>query len=347
MKPSDIVESSLTSVLKFLDTSKFRDKQIFLTGGTGFFGLWLLTALKLIHAKEPGLKVTALSRNPDKFLGQNPPWADEPWLRFVAGDVKSFSMGEARFDYLIHAATDTSAHAHVDPIAIFDDVAQGSRNVMEFAVRAGIKRALLTSSGAVYGAQPAGIERISEDDSIACKTHLTSSAYGEGKRVMEFLASAFHNNYGIESAVARCFAFVGPGLPLDQHFAIGNFIRDALHKDEIQIKGDGSAVRSYLYGADLAVWLLKILVEGAPTRIYNVGSDQYLTMRQLAQVVVDVLAPGKTIRVESQAAADNAQRSVYVPSIERAKKDLGLAVWTPLEKAIKLAADYHRATETQ
>ncbi len=149
MSPASIIDGSLLSVFKHLNTEKFRGKKIFVTGGTGFFGLWLLSAFRLLHTQQLDIQVTVLSRNPDKFLTKSPGWASEPWLTFVRGDVKDFVIGNARFDYLIHAATDTSAQAHIDPVAIFDDVAQGSRRGLEFVVNAGIQRAFLTSSGAV------------------------------------------------------------------------------------------------------------------------------------------------------------------------------------------------------
>jgi dTDP-glucose 4,6-dehydratase len=187
--------------------------------------------------------------------------------------------------------------------------------------------------------------RIPDDSAIACSTSLSQSAYGEGKRVMEFLASAYEHKYGIETVTARCFAFVGPGLPLDTHFAIGNFIRDALQEQQIRIRGDGSAVRSYLYGADLAIWLLKLLASGESSTSYNVGSDMYVNLKELAQQVVDVLSPGKPIVIESKAPLSTDLRSLYVPEIERAKKTQGLDVWTQLEKAIKLTAEYHLARD--
>ena len=73
------------------------------------------------------------------------------------------------------------------------------------------------------------------------------------KRASEHLCCLYNDRFGVESVVARCFSFVGQDLPLNAHFAIGNFIHDALHStDEITVAGDGAPVRSYMNQADLA-----------------------------------------------------------------------------------------------
>lgn len=337
---SGVVEASLANVLPHLDARALNGKRIFITGGTGFFGLWLLTALLRLNNDHAGISVTVLSRDPVRFLAINPHLSNLPWLTFTAGNVRDFKFPPGHFDMLIHAATDTSMAAHAKPISMFDDIVLGSRRVLDFAVAAGITRALLVSSGAVYGPQPAGLSHIPDDASIACQTHLASSAYGEGKRVMEMLGSLYQHQVGIDSVIARCFAFVGPGLPLDGHFAIGNFIHDALYADVIRVQGDGSAIRSYLYGADLAVWLLHLLSNGQPGASYNVGSDQEISIRDLATLVRDALAPEKSIQIQNKLPSHDQARNRYVPAIERAKKGLSLDVWTSLEDSLHHSARY-------
>lgn len=342
---SDIVESSLASVWPHLDARALHGKHIFITGGTGFFGLWLLSALSRLNCDGTNITVTVLSRDPVRFLSHNPHWKNLPWLSFTAGNVRDFVFPSGHFDMLIHAATETTLAAHAQVINMFDDIVLGSRRVLDFAVNAGITRTLLISSGAVFGPQPVGLSHIPDDATIACRTNIASSAYGEGKRVMEMLGSLYQHDAGIESIVARCFAFVGPGLPLDGHFAIGNFIRDALFADEIHVKGDGTALRSYLYGADLAVWLLNLLVKGQPGTSYNVGSDQAISIGDLAFLVRDVLAPNKVVQIQNRLLENERARNRYVPAIERAKTGLGLNAWTSLEESLCQSASFIRAVE--
>ncbi|MBK6005371.1 NAD-dependent epimerase/dehydratase family protein [Ramlibacter ginsenosidimutans] len=334
-----ILDASIAAVLHRLDLQGLAGQRLFITGGTGFFGLWLLSALRALNDEGVPVQACVLSRDPDKFLSRHPQFRAQPWLDFVTGNVRDFALPERKFDLLLHAATETSMAAHADPVNMFDDIVLGTRRVLQLARSCGVRRALLVSSGAVYGAQPPHLTHQPDDSQAACNPLLPSSAYGEGKRVMELMGAMLQRETGIEFLVARCFAFCGPGLPLDAHFAIGNFIRDALYGEQINVQGDGSPMRSYLYGADLAVWLLYMLVNGRAGESYNVGSDEGLSIKELALRVRDVLAPGKRVAVLQNAEAEPSVRNRYVPGITRARA-LGCAPWTSLDESLVLSARY-------
>ncbi|WP_374494058.1 NAD-dependent epimerase/dehydratase family protein [Zoogloea sp.] len=334
---SPAVHGRLEALLGHLDTGRLDRQRIFVTGGTGFFGYWLLSLFDLLDRQGLDLKVCVLSREPDAFLARAPFFIRAPWLEWQQGDIKDFGAVPAS-DLLIHAATDTDAAAHRHPLAIMDDILLGTRHTLARAREAGVRRALYVSSGAVYGRQPAEVEHIAEDAAFACDPMHPGSAYGEAKRAAEQWCLQFGLQHGIEIPVARCFAFVGTGLPLDGHFAIGNFIRDALAGQTIQVGGDGSPLRSYLYGADLAIWLLALLLRGQHGRAYNVGADQAVSIAELAHRVRDTLAPDVQVHIAC-GHDDKAERNRYIPSIQRARHELALDAWTPLEQAIRLTAE--------
>lgn len=309
--------------------------RIFLTGATGFFGKWLLSAFQ--YAFENGKfsgQLVALSRNPDRFLDEFPIFKNLPYLAFIQGDVQDFKFPEGHFDFVIHAATEASVSLNLEePLHMFEVAAIATRRVLDFAVKSKAKRFLLTSSGAVYGNQPSEITHLAETYSGAPDVLAPNAAYGEGKRVAEMFCNFYSKQYGIEVIIARCYAFAGPYLPIDSHFAIGNFVRDYLQGGPIGIGGDGSPYRSYLYAADLVVWLLTTLVKGKSCQAYNLGSDQDLDIEALARKVASF--GDKNVKVEI-ALVRNPEKPVarYVPSVEKAKKELGLEIYTPLEKSI-------------
>lgn len=314
-------------------------ERIFLTGGTGFFGQWLLEALSHADARL-GLKlqVTVLSRDPEAFARRAPRLAAATALRCWRGDVRDFAPPPGSFPYVIHAATAASEVLNRNaPRTMFDTIVDGTRRVFDFADGAGTRALLLTSSGAVYGRQPPDLARIDETYGGGPDPSSPLSAYAEGKRAAELLAATS----GLPVKVARGFAFVGAYLPLDTHFAAGNFIRDAVAGRSIEIRGDGTPLRSYLYAADLVVWLLAILLDGRNNRPYNVGSDQAVSIAELAETVVAV-AGGGDIRIHQSPSGLPAER--YVPAIERARQELGLDVWTPLPEAFRRSLVWARST---
>jgi dTDP-glucose 4,6-dehydratase len=218
-------------------------------------------------------------------------------------------------------------------------VVEGTARVLEFAVACGAEKLLFLSSGAVYGSQPDALERIPEDYTGAPDTTDPASAYGNAKRMAEQLCTlAAGDRFAVE--VARLFTFVGEDMPLDRNFAIGNFIRDALAGGPILVQGDGSPVRSYMHQSDLARWLLEILAHGQPGRVYNVGSEEAISMAELAQLVADVVSPGAAVRI-ARRRPDYAGRKRYVPSTERARSELGLAQRMPIAEAIRRTAAPH------
>jgi dTDP-glucose 4,6-dehydratase len=319
---------------------ELRGARLFVTGGTGFFGCWLLETLLWANDRLAlNASVVVLTRNPGAFKSKAPHLARHQIVTLHEGDVRTFAFPDGAFTHVIHGATDSSALlGALDDRVLFDTIVEGTRHIVEFAKQTGVGKMLLVSSGAVYGRQPEGLDRIGEDYGGGPNPTDSQAAYAEGKRAAEMLC-ALHADGFLSPTIARCFAFVGPYLPLNMHFAIGNFIRDGLERQPIRISGNGKPQRSYLYAADLAIWLWTILLRGRVLRPYNVGSGQIVTIREIAEVVARVFGPGVEIQVGNTSIAGSAAR--YVPDVTRTESELGLRQTVSLEDAVRRTAQWN------
>ena len=310
---------------------------IFMTGGTGFFGRALLRHWMV--RKELGLfseEVGILTRSPEEFLDSYPEFSNLAWLKLFEGDVLEYSTlpKNIEIDRIIHAATESTNGAFLTPYKTYNDITIGTNNILNFAVENNVRRFLLTSSGAVYGPQPDGLDKIPEDYLGRSDPLLPSSAYGLGKIAAEHLCCLYRDKYDLQTVIARCFAFVGPDLPLTAHYAMGNFINDALYGAEINVGGDGTPLRSYMNQFDLAHWLLCIFDEGVAGHAYNVGSDEAISISDLAYLVRDILSPDKPVVFKNTGSTFQG-RNVYIPDISAAKSDLNLHITVTLRESIE------------
>jgi dTDP-glucose 4,6-dehydratase len=325
-----------------------RGKRIFLTGASGFFGTWLIESFLEAETRlKLGARLVLLTRDAEKLKSRKPEWfakAALDSLEILSGDIASFEFPKGEFSHLVHGAALTSqASSPQEHLAIYRSIVAGTERVLELASRSRACRLLYLSSGAAYGRQPPELPLMNENHPGAPRADDWRAAYGHAKRVSEFLIASQTATSGMEHVNARCFAFVGPGLPLDAHYAIGNFIGDALAQRPIQIKGDGTPYRSYLYAGDLAAWLWRLLLDPRATGTVNVGSDQPVSIAETAQAVAAAAARVglKTeVRVLGQPTAGKlAER--YVPSVTKARSEFGLDTWTDLSTAIERTLAWH------
>ncbi len=319
----------ITSLLPSLKSAK-----ILLTGGTGFFGKWLLLALQVIE----GVEVTVVSRDPALFIKEFP-HLQFPGLKYIKGDTRNFVVTDT-FTHVIHAATAASAVLNeAQPLEMFSTILAGTQHVLDLCVAAAHQpQILFVSSGAVYGQQPADMTHIPEAYQGAPDIYNVNHAYAIGKYTAEHLCCQYHHLYHLPIKIARCFAFVGPYLPLDAHFAVGNFIRDGLKGGPIKVNGDGSPFRSYQYAADLVVWLLHILVRGQSCYPYNVGSDEGYDIEEIAHRVASFFNTSVEVAQKRDAGVLPLR---YVPSVERAIDELSLPANLSLDVALAKTIAWH------
>jgi nucleoside-diphosphate-sugar epimerase len=238
-------------------------------------------------------------------------------LRAKLTNVPRDSLPDGYFDFGIHAAKAQN----------FSDDMDATRRFLKFSEERHASRILFCSSGAVYGKLPLGMTRVPEE-----YAGMPETEYGRAK----FAGEMRFSQSKVCAVIARMFAFVGPGVPLDANFAVGNFVGDVMEGRPITIQGDGSARRSYLYAADMAIWLWTLLLNGRHATPYNVGSPQPVSIWELAHTVAENTARGTEVKVLGQGSG-----SVYVPFTERSRTEFELRPSISLAEGIRRMYDWN------
>lgn len=316
------------------------DRRILITGGTGFVGRWLVETLAHARASHHlACELSLVTRSATRTRERWPWLASQLWISLLEADVREIPMSQGSIDVVLHGAADTAIAVGTCDVAEVCEL--GTRRMLELAERCGASRFHLVSSGAVYAPRQAGDPDPTESEPIDQATQAPYGAYALGKQAAERLVSKASNGCNAAVTVSRVFGLIGPSLPLDGRFAIGNFIRDALHGGPILVRGDGQSVRSYLHGADLAAWIWTLTLAGARGTVLNAGSDEAISIADLAGRVRDLLAPRCSVRIE---AASGVDRSRYVPDASRAGELLGLRRHRTLDQGILGTARHYQGT---
>ena len=333
------------------DLEDIRGQHLLVTGATGFVGSWLLeTAAYANRVTGLGIRVTALVAPGVDLRTEAPHLLALDGVTFIEGDVCTIDRPDmvakhpelGAIDSVIHAAIAVDAATiGRNPMPTLDSAVEGTRRTLALAQASGARRFLFLSSGAVYGQAPPGLEHFAESYRGAPDPTDPAQVYAEGKRIGEMMCACVTRAYGMETVIARLFAFVGPHLRLDRHYAVGNFMRDALSGQPIVVKSDGTAIRSYLYAGDMATWLWALLRRGESGRAYNVGSSRAVSIAQLAAQVAELADPPVPVQIEGVAAED-APRNRYLPDLTLVKESLAVRETVSLEDALARTMRWHR-----
>ena len=299
------VDSVLESGGRF---QEFDSATITILGGTGFIGRWLVQALHEYRLNfgivSEIIVVTRNSKVAHTLFAEE---LDIP-VKVLEFDFTSNSLELEKSDYFLNGATPSRKKTGLeDSDAVFTSSVNASKSIIQSATKYGNKpRVLNLSSGIVYGSQALSVKNQSERP-ISLQPE-AQSGYLNAKLASEKLFSDATKAELINSISPRLFAFAGPGIALDEHFAVGNFLRDGLEGRPITISGSPLTARSYLYPTDLVVWILTALLHPKNLDV-NIGSELPVTMLELASLISE-LTSRKGIRIlDSDVVASN-----YVPS---------------------------------
>lgn len=345
----DLVRADAEAVLlgRTARLDALRGQHLFISGGTGFLGAWLLELAAVLNAQHGfGLKLTVFSRNARDFARRWPHLGKLDWIHFQEGDIRYLAELPRDTRYIIHAAALTDRRLFASqPGAVAETNGLGTLRILRAAnLLEDLQKFVLLSSGLVYGRQPWETPAIAEDFAGPLRCDEVTSVYAESKRYAEVIAQCAISESKLPVVTLRPFAFVGPYQSLQLPWAVTDFIRDSLNGGPIRIMGDGATVRSILYGSDFAFWVLSALVNGRARETYNVGSPEPIDLISLARLITRHFTPAPEIRTGvGQSGHD---RNRLVPVIDQAAHDLGAAVTVPLPVAIERSIAWNRLIQS-
>jgi nucleoside-diphosphate-sugar epimerase len=298
--------------------------KLLVIGGTGFFGKSILDSY-LRRQLEPWKisEIFILSRSASNLKLTHPHLLNES-IRLIDADITTCKTLPFA-DYVIHAAASSDASQYLlQPISERENILAAARNYRKLANQFHKQSKIVyASSGAVYGQQGKNQLELHESDRLISIDSLPEGKrnYAAAKRDSEEIFKSIGDS-GIMVSIARCFAFVGPYLPRDQHFAIGNFIADGLARKDIEVKAEYPVMRSYMFADDLVRWLMTIAQNAnSVCPIYNVGSSQEIELKDLGLLIANYFKIRTKVSQISDIKIDR-----YIPSISLAKKKLGLSI---------------------
>ena len=318
-----------------IDLNLLTDKKIFITGGTGFVGKNLLKFLidNNIHPQQ----VTILTRNERKFRQQYPNLCAASWLNFEQSDIRELQWNNQEYDYFIHAATSVVNQA--DSATLFDEIVLGTKHALAFAKLAGVKSFINISSGAVYQLNTT-LHGLSENAPLVTQLDSVKNTYALAKISSEHLAYLATQTRALKVTTLRCFCFAGAYLE-PSHFAIGEFVQKALNNEDIVVQAGAGIYRSYLAVTDLAQQIFEVLivstVRASNYEVYNLGSDNAISLPDLAHKVVAVLGSKSNVITPNLAAVNV---NYYVPNVNRLDNMLQIQVMNLGQIIMNLAEHY-------
>lgn len=320
--------------------SKFVQSDLVITGASGFIGSWLVAAWICSRNFFGGSgKLVLTCRSTTAISSRFGTMPSDKDVILLDADIRELLIEhKMKNPVFIHAATASSARLNSeDPLEMINVIVEGTKRAIASAKQMNASKFVFLSSGAVYGGALRDGVPVGEDDLRGPDLRDRRFAYHEAKRLAELICQIEAQGSGIELAILRLFTFVGAYLPIDTHFAIGNFIKASLAGDTIAIKSDGKSVRSYQYAADLAALIVIVSMKSMQGSVYNVGSSRQVSILELANLVRDVMESNSGIEIQGM--NTHTPNSFYVPDITRLENELSWNDTFALEDAILRTAN--------
>ncbi len=345
-KPKDIVGQDVLNIFEMHSQlpEPLRNSHIYITGGTGFLGAWLLELICGLNDEfDFKIKTTVCGRSMDKFSAKHPHLFRRKEFTFQSYDVRHLVELPHDTTHIIHAAaTSNKDNFSSFPTTSFENNVDSTLQLFRLAVQLGdVQNILLVSSSLVYGRQTNDAQNIKEDGYGGLLPSFdTNTIYAESKRACEAAAAAFITEMKLPISIARPFSFVGPYQSLDLPWAVTNFMQEALKGGPIKIMSDGSIVRSIMYASDFANWILHMTAYAQPRAIYNVGSADALDLLSMAKIISSCFKDEPKIVTSLGNNSATGEKRV-VPNIDKAKEELKLKITVDPDTAIRRTMEWH------
>lgn len=289
-------------------------RRILITGGAGNVGGSLARRLAVNSENHITIVDNLLTGNRNKL----PTTSNENW-QFIRADINDYSeisaiMMTRPFDYVFHyAAVVGVARTIANPKLVLDDI-DGLKNVLNLSKNTQVKRVFFSSSSEVYG-EP--VEYPQNEESTPLNSRLP---YAIIKNLGETFCKSYFQEYGLPFTIFRFFNTFGPLQSED--FVVARFLRLALNDDPITINGDGMQTRTFCFIADNLDVTEQILYSGeAENSILNVGSDEEVTIIELARLIISITgSKSKIVHLPPLKEGDMSRRR---PDISKMRKILG------------------------
>lgn len=317
--------------------NQLRGQKILIIGSTSFVGMWVTEAILYADIKfNLGISITIISRNKQKTIERFGSFISSGKISPIYKSLQEVQKSELLgINQVVNLATLTDTSSGDLQLIANIQMFQQFWSILDFN---SVKNILFTSSGAVYGKNPENLIKLKEEDGARFNTGYKNLGYGLGKISSEFLGFQWAERDNVNFKVARLFSFSGAFLPLKGNYVIGNFINNVINNDPLLIKNPGKVYRSFLYGADMALWLWKILVEGNNS-VYNVGSDLEINTIELAQIVSEIYYSENRVQILKDNIGNNES---YVPNIEKIKRELSLEIRYSLKESITKMINWNK-----